>query len=187
MYPQSGQAARRTCPITQIHGNSCEWTPQRTSRQGRRLQVLCCTAPKDHLPQLGHVEGHVHLQLGAHEQGLVDTMHCSLHILYTAQLHVGLLPVMHNTHTYTQLYIHKHTDTHTQTQRYTHIHTHMITHLRTHIHLKTHIYKDPYIHIAELQIVFRYHGPNDPWLCKMMGQFSKGWVNDNFKCTHLQY
>ena len=40
---------------------------------------------------------------------------------------------------------------------------------------------------AELQIVFRYHGPNDPWLCKMMGQFSKGWVNDNLNCTHLQY
>ena len=38
---------------------------------------------------------------------------------------------------------------------------------------------------AELQIVFRYHGPNDPWLCKMMGQFSKGWVNDSLKCTHL--
>ena len=30
---------------------------------------------------------------------------------------------------------------------------------------------------SELQIVFRYHGPNelnDPWLCKMMGPFSKG-------------
>ena len=40
---------------------------------------------------------------------------------------------------------------------------------------------------AELQIVFRYHGPNDPWLCKMMGQFSIGGVNDNLKCTHLQY
>ena len=39
----------------------------------------------------------------------------------------------------------------------------------------------------ELHIVFRYHRPNDPWLCKMMGQFSEGWVNDNLKCTHLQY
>ena len=44
-----------------------------------------------------------------------------------------------------------------------------------------------YEHMAELQIVFRYHGPNDPWRCKIMGQFSKGWVNDNLKCTHLQY
>ena len=40
---------------------------------------------------------------------------------------------------------------------------------------------------AELQIAFRYHGPNDPWLCKMMGQFSKGWVSDNLKCTHLNH
>ena len=40
---------------------------------------------------------------------------------------------------------------------------------------------------AELQIVFRDHGPNDPWLCKMMGQFSKGWVYDNLKCTHLNH
>ena len=39
----------------------------------------------------------------------------------------------------------------------------------------------------ELQIVFRYHGPNDPWLCKMIGQFWKGWVSDNLKCTHLNH
>ena len=44
-----------------------------------------------------------------------------------------------------------------------------------------------YDEMAELQIVFRYHGPNDPWLCKMMGQFSKEWVNDNLKCTHLNH
>ena len=42
-----------------------------------------------------------------------------------------------------------------------------------------------HVPVTELQIVFRYHGPNDPWLCKMMGQFLKGWVNDNLKCTHL--
>ena len=37
--------------------------------------------------------------------------------------------------------------------------------------------------LSELQIILRYHGPNDPWLCKIMGQFSKGWVNDSLKCT----
>ena len=39
------------------------------------------------------------------------------------------------------------------------------------------------VNSPELQIVFRYHGPNDPGLCKMMGQFSKGWVSDNLKWT----
>ena len=32
---------------------------------------------------------------------------------------------------------------------------------------------------SELQIVFRHHGPNDPWPCKMRGQFWKRWVIDN--------
>ena len=64
-----------------------------------------------------------------------------------------------------------------------HAHACMCVHVRQRVNENQHILNMT----SELQIVFRYHGPNDPWLCKMMGQFPKGWVNNNLKCTHLQY